>query len=630
MSILRLRPSGKDYLWGGRRLIEEWGYETSGERMAEAWELSTHPDGPSFVMGGHYDGQTFAAYLEQRGREVLGKNCERFEDFPILIKLIDAEQKLSIQVHPDDEYAGRTAGGFGKTEMWYVLAAKEQAFIYYGFQREVEQAEFEKLIREDRLTEVLQAVPVKAGDVFFIEAGTIHAIGEGILIAEIQQNSNLTYRVCDYGRVGADGKPRELHVEEAVAVTKRCPAQNHVLRKGGIADCDLFTVRLSEPKAAEALRYVDVTGDSFVSLLILDGEGTLHLDEEELSYHKGDSFFVEAGSGRLTIEGSGKVLLTSIREELATLRVGIDIGGTDVKIGLVSPTKRLIGEGLISTQAERSPQDLAVRIAAEVRMLLAEHHLDIARVEQIGVGVPGMIDAQTGTVIYSNNIPWVDVPLARLLENELQRPVSIANDADCAALGEVLCGPSGAYQNGIMITLGTGVGSGVIINGEIFRGSLRGGCECGHMVIHADGEACTCGRSGCLEAYASATALIRNAKVMLDQTSTPFLWQLCDGRAEQITAKMVFEAADRGDERLQAVISRYISDLGLGITNLTNIFRPEVILIGGGVSKQGERLLAPIRRMVEKESFGGRYGQLPILATAVLGNRAGMLGAACL
>ncbi len=631
MSILRLRPSGKDYLWGGRRLIDDWGYQTDGSVMAEAWELSTHPDGPSFVCGGDFDGQTFADYLATKGRSVLGTNCRRFDDFPILIKLIDAKQKLSIQVHPDDEYAGRTAGQFGKTEMWYVLDAEEGAFIYYGFKEEISEAEFEQLIRDNRLTEALQAVSVKTGDAFFIEAGTIHAIGEGILIAEIQQNSNLTYRVFDYGRLGADGQPRKLHIEQALAVTRREPAENHCLRKGGIADCDLFTVALLElNKKSQALKRLYVGEDSFLSILVLDGEGRLCLGAQEQPFMKGDSFFIEAGSGEMLLQGQGRFVLTSIREELPSVRVGIDIGGTDVKIGLVSPSMKLIGEGIIATLSDSSPEELADRITAEVQTLLAEHHIPMEKVEKVGVGVPGMVDRTSGTVIYSNNIPWVDVPLASLLEARLGRPVVIANDADCAALGEVLCGPSGSYQNGLMITLGTGVGSGVILNGELFGGALRGGCECGHIVIHANGEPCTCGRRGCFEAYASATALIREGRKALAAEPNGSIGRLCGGDAEKITAKLVFDAADAKDPAAVRIVEKYISDLGIGLVNLVNIFRPEVVLLGGGVSRQGERLLAPLRKILQKDCFGGQYGECPRVAVAVLGNSAGVLGAACL
>ncbi len=206
MSILKLKPSCKDYIWGGSRLKKEYGIGYDGEVLAEAWELSCHPDGPSYIVNSRYAGKTLQQYIDEEGKEVLGTHCRRFRDFPILTKFIDAKDNLSIQVHPDNRYALKNEGQYGKTEMWYVMDAGKDAFLYYGFKKEISREEFARRIQEDTLLEVLNAVPVQKGDVLFIESGTIHAIGKNILIAEIQQNSNITYRVYDYGRVGKDGK----------------------------------------------------------------------------------------------------------------------------------------------------------------------------------------------------------------------------------------------------------------------------------------------------------------------------------------------------------------------------------------------------------------------------------------
>ena len=241
MSILKLKPACKDYLWGGHRLVDEYNVDYDGEILAEAWELSCHPDGPSMIMNGPYEGKSLREYLDIVGMEALGTHCRRFREFPILTKFIDARDNLSIQVHPNNGFALQNEGQYGKTEMWYVLDAEEGAFLYYGFKREITREEFARRIEENTLLEVLNAVPVKKGDVLFIESGTLHAIGKGILIAEIQQNSNVTYRVYDYGRVGKDGKKRDLHIEKALAVTSRVP----IIRSGSeyphVADCDYFT-----------------------------------------------------------------------------------------------------------------------------------------------------------------------------------------------------------------------------------------------------------------------------------------------------------------------------------------------------------------------------------------------------
>lgn len=216
MTILKLKPACKDYLWGGHRLVEEYGIEYDGDILAEAWELSCHPDGPSVITNGEYAGKTLKEFIDEKGMEVLGLHCRRFREFPILTKFIDARDNLSIQVHPGNSYALKNEGQYGKTEMWYVLDAEEGAILYYGFKKEITKEEFARRIKDNTILEVLNAVEVHKGDVLFIESGTLHAIGKGLLIAEIQQNSNVTYRIYDYGRVGKDGKKRDLHIEKAL------------------------------------------------------------------------------------------------------------------------------------------------------------------------------------------------------------------------------------------------------------------------------------------------------------------------------------------------------------------------------------------------------------------------------
>ena len=314
MGILKLKPSGKDYIWGGQRLAREYGKEMKGDILAETWELSCHPDGPSYITNGAYEGKTLRQYIDAEGRQVLGTNCDRFEDFPILIKFIDAQDNLSIQVHPDNRYAQEHEGQYGKTEMWYVMDAGKDAFLYYGFKEEISREEFARRIEEDTLTEVLQKEYVQKGDVLFIEAGTIHAIGKDILVAEIQQNSNVTYRVYDYGRVGKDGKKRELHIEKALDVTKRVPAVRDGSHYPHIADCDYFTVdKLFLDGTTMEKMEGCVTGQSFVSILILDGQGKISNQGETVEYKKGDSIFLPAGSGSYAVEGTCDALITTVR-----------------------------------------------------------------------------------------------------------------------------------------------------------------------------------------------------------------------------------------------------------------------------------------------------------------------------
>ncbi len=319
MSIVRLTPAFKDYIWGGTRLRDDFGKQCDLEKIAESWELSCHKDGSSVVSTGEYAGLTLAEYIEKKGRDILGENCRKFENFPILIKLIDAKDNLSVQVHPDNEYALRVEGEYGKTEMWYVVDCDEGAQLLYGFTKEISKEEFAARIADNTLLEVTNSVPVKKGDVFFIRSGTLHAIGKGILIAEIQQNSNTTYRIYDYGRVGKDGKPRELHVEKAKEVTSLKPAQPYpespAVSKDGyteklLSSCEYFTTYALEVDGKAVLA---ADKSSFVSLLILDGEGAVRGDDT-VDFKKGDSIFIDAGTGEFTVDGKCSLVLTRIEE----------------------------------------------------------------------------------------------------------------------------------------------------------------------------------------------------------------------------------------------------------------------------------------------------------------------------
>ena len=312
MAVLKLTPSYKDYLWGGNKLKSDFHKTFDGDVLAESWELSCHVDGKSIVAEGPFAGKSLQEYVEWEGKKVLGKNCMQFQNFPILIKFIDAKDNLSIQVHPSDEYALSNEGQYGKTEMWYVVDCSEEAFLYYGFKKQIDLDEFERRIQEDTLLEVLKEVPVKKGDVFFIEAGTIHAIGKDIVIAEIQQNSNVTYRVYDYGRVGLDGKKRDLHIEKALAVTNRDPKVRAESFEPHLGTCKYFTV----DKMILDGRFMQkmtgkVDGDSFLHILILEGYGSI-VSDGETKFSKGDSILLTAATGEFEISGCCEALLTTI------------------------------------------------------------------------------------------------------------------------------------------------------------------------------------------------------------------------------------------------------------------------------------------------------------------------------
>ena len=317
MAVIKLEPAFKDYIWGGTRLRDDFGKKCDFDKVAESWELSCHKDGPSVVADGDDKGLTLQQYIDKYGKGVLGTNCEKFGNFPVLIKLIDAKDNLSVQVHPDNEYALRVEGEYGKTEMWYIVDCDEGAELLYGFKKEISKDEFARRIADNTLLEVTNSVPVHKGDVFFIEAGTLHAIGKGILIAEIQQNSNTTYRIYDYGRVGKDGKPRELHVEKAKDVTRLAPAKKYpetpVEKHEGytsklMAECEYFSSYILDIDSKAVL---EADSSSFNDLLFLEGKGTVSSDGS-VRFTKGDSIFITAGTGKYTVEGKCKAVLTKI------------------------------------------------------------------------------------------------------------------------------------------------------------------------------------------------------------------------------------------------------------------------------------------------------------------------------
>lgn len=303
--LCKLKPAYKDYLWGGTRLKNEYGKACGTPILAETWELSCHPDGESTIASGEDAGKTLAAYLAQHP-ESAGTRCAAQGGLPLMIKLIDAAKPLSIQVHPDEAYAQKNEGQHGKTEVWYVVEAQPGAFLYYGFAHAISKEEFAARIADNTLTEVLNKVFVKAGDVCFIEAGTVHAIGAGVVIAEIQQSSNVTYRVYDYGRVGTDGKPRALHVEKAKDVSVLEPPKQYDFGPH-LAVCEAFE---SDLLNVDGTAQLSAGEDSFHSVLVLSGSGKICCGGQELAFQKGDSLFLSAGSGVYSICGNCRAIIT--------------------------------------------------------------------------------------------------------------------------------------------------------------------------------------------------------------------------------------------------------------------------------------------------------------------------------
>lgn len=319
MQPVKIKPYVSATIWGGRRLIDEYGVQTDKENAAEAWVLSCHPNGCGVISGGELDGRTLRSVYEA-DRSICGTNGARFPEFPILIKFIDARDNLSIQVHPDEQYARRVEHGAGKTECWYILDADDGAELALGFREPISRETFRASIADNTLMNYVQKVKVKKGDFFFIESGTLHAICKGVLLAEVQQNSDTTYRVYDYDRRGADGKPRALHVDKAVDVTNTTPYTPVVPRAEDAARfstpqrtlltcCDLFSVCRVDCRDTYADK---ATAESFVSLLVLEGSGSFVCGETAFSLTKGESVFIPANAGAYTVQGEIQLLETRI------------------------------------------------------------------------------------------------------------------------------------------------------------------------------------------------------------------------------------------------------------------------------------------------------------------------------
>ena len=315
-----LQPSGKDYLWGGQRLNTEFEKQIDLDPLAETWECSTHPDGPSIVKTGGFKGQTLSKVISDNP-QFLGARHSEDKALPILIKFIDAKSDLSVQVHPNDEYAKvHENGQLGKTEMWYVLDAAKDARLVYGLKKDCTKEQIRESIEKGKLSNLLQSVKVNKDDLFFIEAGTIHAIGAGCLIAEIQENSNLTYRLYDYDRVGKDGKKRELHIDKSLKVAnlKSSSEPKQPLRvlkyRPGVAKellsrCKYFEVyrMLVNTERRQSVTYAS-DNLSFRVLLCIKGCGVFKFEDQSLEFFKGDCIFVPADSVEIKIHGHAHFL----------------------------------------------------------------------------------------------------------------------------------------------------------------------------------------------------------------------------------------------------------------------------------------------------------------------------------
>lgn len=561
MELIFLEGIYKEKLWG-----------------SETWLVSAHPNGDTLIKTGEFKGKRLS---------------EVYKDFPLLVKIIEAKDDLSIQVHPDDKYAKKHENSKGKTECWYVLKAEEDASLIIGHNAKskeelcdaVEKGEWNALLRE---------VKVKEGDFFQIEPGTIHAIKGGVTLLEIQQSSDITYRLYDYDRL-ENGKKRDLHIEKCMD-TIVCPYEEKSIEctEGELVSCACYTV---EKLKIESETVLKPKGQAVI-VSCIKGYGTA----DGRTVNEGDSFIIPKFH-ETVLKGDMEIILSYEKRE--GVKIGIDLGGTNIAVGLVDRFGRLIDKISSPTKSERGIDAICDDIQSMCVKITAKNNLSMSDIVSVGIGCPGTIDSEKGVVIYSNNIRMDNVPLKAILEKKLGVCVSIENDANAAAYGEYIVNFKDA-KSFVLMTLGTGVGSGLVLDGKLYRGFNSAGFECGHMIIHPDGEKCTCGNCGCLEAYASASALEKRG-----------------GN----TGENIFRLAKTGNEEYKRVLDDYITDLSIGVGNVINIIQPEILAIGGGVSNAGDALLLPLKEKALKNDFNKHLKKTSIVI-ARLKNDAGIIGAA--
>ncbi len=309
--------------------------------------------------------------------------------------------------------------------------------------------------------------------------------------------------------------------------------------------------------------------------------------------------------------------------------VGIDLGGTNIVAGVVDEDYNIIAKASTKTNCPRPDREIAADMARMAVEAVKNANLTIDDIEWIGVGTPGIANSETGIIEYSNNLGFKNTPMVKYIQETINKPVFIENDANAAAYGEYVAGAAKGAKNAVCITLGTGVGGGIIIDGKIYSGSNFAGAEIGHTVVHVDGAQCSCGRKGCFEAYSSATGLIRMTREAMEEHPDSIMVKNAEEKGK-VTARTSFDCMRLGDKYAKAVVDKYIKYLAAGITNTINIFQPDILCIGGGVCNEGDPLLLPVKALVKEEVYTRNSEKNTEIVIAKLGNDAGIIGAAFL
>lgn len=608
--IYKVKPALKEYLWAGEKLKENYNKTSALEKISESWELSINESGLSSLIIEDKE-VLLKDYIKE---STIGKNFQT-SDIKMLIKLIDSNDDLSVQVHPSDRYALEHYGKLGKTEMWYIIEAEPGAYIYLGFKNDYSREEVENALKEGYITDLLNKIEVHPGEFYSIPSGTIHAIGKGVTLYEIQENSDLTFRLYDYNRIDKDGNKRQLHIEESLEVLKyekynlkQEKSQNKVLTANEYFE--LMKINVSKTYS------VKNTINSFANLTIIKGDPVIN----GIKCKKGESLYAEPDTD-IRIEGESTILLARFPD----LALGLDVGGTSVKGLIIDDCGQKVAETKVPTESEKGYQTILDNMKLAYTNLIKKIGVEDGFFLRIGVGFPGTVDSNLGVVVFSNNLNLHKVNVSKDLGNMINALVVIDNDANCAALGEYFYTDKKRYHDMSLLTLGTGLGSGFIINSKLFKGGMGSVTEFGHMKVKSDSVKCTCGQYGCFEAIISLARIKMEVNKLRDDPSTGLKELISD---EESPLKVF--SLDEKNEAAASFTRKFQNNLLLGLINLANILQPEIIVLGGGISYPIAKYIPSLEYRMNKFKFGGVAAPKIKIVQATLGNDAGAYGAAAL
>ena len=613
--IYKSLPEFKQYIWAGNKLKNKYNKKSELEKISESFEFSVNPLGLSSL-----DAVDKTVLLKDyiamanTGKNLLNRDVE------MLIKLIDAGEDLSIQVHPSDEYAMKNYGKLGKTEMWYIIENEPDAYIYLGFNKDYDEETVKTALNDGKITDLLNKYSVKPGDFFIIPSGTIHAIGKGITLYEIQENSDLTFRLYDYDRIDKDGKKRELHIEEALKVLNYTKYEK---KEAGDADDHssykiLTANNYFELEKLHVGKYFTIKNSANSFGLITIVSGSPRLDGKEV--HLGDSYYVDPDT-QVKVEGETNILLARV----PSLLLGLDVGGTSVKGVIIDDWGNKVAETKVATDSEKGVDTVLNNMAQAVKNLCDKTNTPLSYFKAIGVGFPGNVDSKKGIVILSNNLNIRNYDLEGNFSRLIGAKVIVENDANCAALGEYTYTDKKKYHDMTLITMGTGIGSGFIINGELFKGGLSSTTELGHIKVKSDSYQCTCGQYGCLEALLSLARIKRDVDKLRSDPETGLSSLISDTDSPL----KIFTLEDT-NAASKEFVRKYLNNLMLGLIDVANLFQPEVIAIGGGISYQIKHWIPILEKRLNHAKFGGMDSPYIKVVQAALGNDAGAYGACAL